>query len=175
MKAVGAMNQAEVAAYVQSHLRKRKIEVVLSGGAAVAIYNKKYVSLDIDLVIRYTARKKEIKKAMEEISFLAQGRYYHHKDTKYFIEILSGPLGIGSENINKFKEMKFSTGTLKLLTPTDSVKDRLAGYYHWGDRQSLAQAVLISKAKKINLKEIENWSKREGKLEEFQKIKRKFE
>ena len=73
MKPVGEMSQAEVAAYVQSHLRKKEIELVLSGGAAVAIYNDKYVSLDIDLIIVYSAKTKEIKNAMEEISFVKEG------------------------------------------------------------------------------------------------------
>lgn len=38
MKSIGAMTQAELAAFVQSHLRKNKIYVTLSGGAAVSIY-----------------------------------------------------------------------------------------------------------------------------------------
>ena len=37
MKSIHQMTQAEVAAYVQSHLRKHKIDVTLSGGAAVSI------------------------------------------------------------------------------------------------------------------------------------------
>lgn len=51
MKKVAAMSQAEIAAYVQEHLRSEGITVILSGGAAVAVYSMgKYVSADIDLV-----------------------------------------------------------------------------------------------------------------------------
>ena len=51
MKGIGKMTQAEVAAFVQSHLRKYKIYVTLSGGAAVSIYTvNRYVSADVDLV-----------------------------------------------------------------------------------------------------------------------------
>lgn len=31
-----------------------------------------------------------------------------------------------------------------MLTATDSVKDRLASFYHWNDHQSLEQAILIN-------------------------------
>jgi hypothetical protein len=36
----------------------------------------------------------------------------------------------------------------------------------------LAQAVLVAQAQDIDLSEIERWSRREGKLKEFQKIKK---
>jgi molybdate-binding protein len=51
MKDISRMTQAELAAYVQSYLRKKGIIVVLSGGAVVGIYSKgQYVSKDIGFV-----------------------------------------------------------------------------------------------------------------------------
>ncbi len=51
MKHIKNMTQAELAAYVQSHLQEKGITVVLSGGATVSIYSaNKYVSADVDLV-----------------------------------------------------------------------------------------------------------------------------
>ena len=41
-------------------------------------------------------------------------------------------------------ELKKRNKILKLLSPTDCVKDRLAAYYHWNDRQSLEQAILYN-------------------------------
>ena len=38
MKAISKMTQAEVAAFVQSHLRKHKIYMTLSGGATTVHY-----------------------------------------------------------------------------------------------------------------------------------------
>ena len=72
-------------------------------------------------------------------------------------------------------EKKFSTGILKAISPTDCVKDRLAAYYHWGDQQSLSQAILVAERNKIDVDEIRRWSLAEGKLEEFEKIKNKLE
>jgi predicted nucleotidyltransferase len=70
MKAIKEMNQAELAAFVQNHLRSHGIEVILSGGAVVAIYSKgHYVTKDIDLVnVRFIERRKNTA-AMEEIGF----------------------------------------------------------------------------------------------------------
>ncbi|HEU4743767.1 MAG TPA: hypothetical protein VFS61_00975 [Anaerolineales bacterium] len=71
-------------------------------------------------------------------------------------------------------EKKLSTGILKVISPTDCVKDRLAAYYHWGDQQSLLQAILVAQRNKINVDEIRRWSLAEGKLQEFEKIKNKL-
>jgi hypothetical protein len=51
----------------------------------------------------------------------------------------------------------------------------LAVYYHWGDRQSLEQAVLVAKSRSIDLPRIEGWSIREGKKVEFEEFKQKLE
>ena len=60
-----------------------------------------------------------------------------------------------------------ATGTLKLLSPTDCVKDRLAAFYHWNDRQCLQQAVWVAQERAIDWKEIERWSRKEGAEEKF--------
>ena len=39
---------------------------------------------------------------------------------------------------------------------------RLAGYYHWGDPQSLDQAVAVARRHRVDLGRIEEWSRREG-------------
>lgn len=57
-----------------------------------------------------------------------------------------------------------------VVSPTESVKDRLAAWYHWKDRQSLEQAVLVSEAHEIDLNGVARWSKLEGMGEEFEKI-----
>jgi len=48
------------------------------------------------------------------------------------------------------------------MSPTDCVKDRLAAFYHWNDRQSLEQAILVSRRQSVDLKEIRRWSLKEG-------------
>jgi hypothetical protein len=171
MKPVRQMTQAELAAFVQSHLRKKGIQVVLSGGATVAIYSHgKYVSNYLDLVDVYSIKRKIIRDSMEIIGFLEEGRYFKHRDSKFLIEFPPGPLTVGLEPIKEIDEIKLSTGILRIISPTDCVKDRLAAYYHWGDNQCLAQAVMVAQANDIKLEEIQRWSVAEGKRAEFENI-----
>jgi hypothetical protein len=165
------MTQAELGAFVQSYLRQKQIEVVLAGGAAVAIYsNNKYVSKDLDLINIYGVNRRKIREAMLEIGFFEQGRYFRHPDSQFFVEFPPGPLAIGEEPVKQIIEKRLSTGTLKLISPTDCVKDRLAAYYHWGDQQSLFQALLVAQQHKIDVEEIRRWSLAEGKRNEFERI-----
>ena len=71
--------------------------------------------------------------------------------------------------------LHFSTGVLRIISPTDCVKDRWAAYYYWGDRQSLEQAVMVAGDNVVDLKEVERWSEAEGNLAQFQEIKNRLE
>lgn len=69
--------------------------------------------------------------------------------------------------------MKTPSGSIKLLTPTDSVKDRLASFFYWSDNQALEQALLVAKSHSIDVVNLKRWAKVEGfsdKLNEFLKI-----
>jgi hypothetical protein len=176
MKRIGKMSQGELAAFIQSHLAQNGMEVVLSGGAAVAVYSKdKYVSMDIDLIPLSAIPRKRLVEAMIEIGFRAQGRHFTHTDTAFFVEFPAGPLAIGSEPVRSIEEIRLPTGTLKIISPTDCVKDRLSAYYHWGDLQALEQAKLVAGQTPIELDEVARWSNSEGKASDFAKIRRHLE
>jgi len=70
--------------------------------------------------------------------------------------------------------LKFDTGKLYLLTPTDCVKDRLAAYYFWNDLQALEQAKWVAERHEINIKEVQRWSQIENQMEKFLSIKNKL-
>jgi hypothetical protein len=40
--------------------------------------------------------------------------------------------------------------------------DRLAGYFHWNDRQGLEQAIAVARRHPVNLIDIERWARDEG-------------
>jgi hypothetical protein len=163
MKSINKMTQAELAAYVQSHLQEKGITVVLSGGACVSIYTaNKYISADIDLIDVYSVARNKIKTAMEEIGFNEKNRYFVHPDTKHIVEFPPGPLSVGEESVTQIREIKLATGILRVISPTDCVKDRLAAYYFWNDQQCLAQALLVAKHNRINLADIKRWSQASG-------------
>ncbi|MFH1311752.1 MAG: hypothetical protein ABIJ00_00860 [Candidatus Eisenbacteria bacterium] len=172
MKPIRSMTNAELAAFIESCLRKKGIDVVLSGGTCVSIYSEnRYVSMDLDLVNAHFAKRSEISAVMREIGFREEGRHFTHPETDFFVEFPAGPLAVGEEPVKEVHEITLDTGTLKIISPTDCVKNRLAAYYYWNDAQCLEQASLVAQARKIDLAEVERWSEVEGKLDEFRQIK----
>ena len=171
MKSIKSMSLGELAAFICTHLDSQGISCVMSGGACVSIYTyNRYLSYDLDFIERVSTSRKELRKAMAELGFYEEHRYFRHHDTAFFVEFPAGPLSIGSEPVKDVKEMTFETGILYLLSPTDCVKDRLAAYYYWNDRQALDQAKLVSGNQYVDLDEIRRWSEIEGQLEKFEKI-----
>jgi hypothetical protein len=172
MKPIRSMTQGELAAFVHQHLKENGIDVVLSGGAVVSIYSEnRYVSHDIDLILRKSTSYKQLKEVMEEIGFTSQNRHFEHPDSQFFVEFPTGPLAVGKEQVKQINEIEYSTGTLRLLSPTDCVKDRLATYYYFNDRQGLEQAAMVAESHAIDVEAIKSWIDAEGKdFAEFQKF-----
>ena len=111
---------------------------------------------------------------MTEIGFSEAGRYFIHPESTFLVEFPPGPLAVGAEPVRSIEEIRLPTGSLRIVSPTDCVKDRLAHYFHWQDRQSLAQALLVAQKHTIDLKEIDRWSKAEGMQEQFRPLRRQF-
>lgn len=159
----------DLAIYLSDFLTKNGIDAVLSGSACVSIYtNNKYISSDLDFVLTSSGDQKILRQVLEKIGFYEENRQFRHKDTEFFVEFLPPPPSVGPDPIKEISEIKKRNMTLKLLSPTDCVKDRLAAFYNWNDRQSLQQAILVGRDKPVDLKEVESWSEREGMKEKFE-------
>ncbi|MFC1586244.1 hypothetical protein ACFL5V_11920, partial [Fibrobacterota bacterium] len=155
------MSKAELGAFVQERLRFKGMDFVLSGGACVSIYSHdKYVSMDLDMIHTdlLSPKRSLIRDAMSEISFYEEGRYFKHYETDIFIEFPSGPPAVGEEPVKEIHEHKVSTGVLKIISPTDCVKDRLTWFYHSNDMQCLEQAGMVALENQVDLKELKRWS-----------------
>jgi hypothetical protein len=152
MKKIGDMGTIELAAFVSDYLRKNGVENVLTGGSCAEIYSsEKYVSGDLDFVdLNYVSLRK-IAEILEDIGFkqLKQSQGFVHRDAVKMVEIVNAPLSVGEEKIETVDKLVVAGCQLNILTPTDSVKDRLAAYYHWNDRQSLEVALMICEKKKL--------------------------
>ena len=176
MKSVSRMTRAELAAYVSGGFQRKGIDVVLSGGSCVSIYSEeKYVSMDLDFVNAGFAKRDRIRRVMEPLGFKEDNRYFRHPDTDLLVEFPPGPLGVGEEPVKQIDELQTAVGTLRIISPTDCVKDRLTWYYYDQDIECLRQAALVARDKKIDMKEIARWSKGEGKIEEFRQIRKELE
>ena len=163
------MTIEKLAAIISEKLKEHSIDSILVGGGCVSIYSQnRYQSYNLDYVT-YEDMKK-ITKALNELNFQKKGCYFTHKDCEYYIEFVAPPVAIGNEPIENYEYHQTPLGTIKMLTPTDSIKDRLSGFYHWDDKQSLDQALFIYKEipQRINIDEIRKWSKHEGHLKRFE-------
>jgi hypothetical protein len=157
-----------LAIFVSDHLTKNGIEAILTGGACVSIYtDNTYVSSDLDFVLLSYEKRDKIIKIMGEAGFYLKDKHFQHSDTNFFIEFLSPPASIGDEPVKEISVIEEEGRLLKLLSPTDCVKDRLAAFYDWNDRQSLEQALLVCKSNPVDLREIERWSKKELMTKKF--------
>ena len=149
----------DLAIYLCDYLSSQGIETVLTGGACISIYTKnEFLSYDLDFVLLDSLHKRKIRKILEKLGFQPEGRHFRHNDTPFIIEFLFPPLSVGEEPVSKIQTIEKKGRKLKLLSPTDCVKDRLAAYYYWNDRPCLEQAVLVSLAQSVDLKEIKRWA-----------------
>lgn len=115
---------------------------------------------------------KKLKGAMSDIGFVPIGRYYEHPDSPFVVEFPPGPLSVGDEPVRNWSTMVTPLGTFTLITSEDCIKDRLAAYCHWNDRQALDQAVWVANDQvgDYRLEEIEKWAEREGAKEKFKEF-----
>lgn len=169
MISLSGLTIGELAAFIAEHLRSKGIETVLVGGACISIYSaNEYSSYDLDFIITGSATRQKVRTALAEINFTEENRYFVNPQTPFFVEFPSGPLAVGDEPPSAISTLRFATGNLRLLSPTDCVKDRLAAFYHWKDQQSLEQALLIARDHAINVAAVRRWSANEGFAEVFE-------
>jgi hypothetical protein len=127
----GSTTVEELAGIVSAALEAAGISAVPSGGAVVSIYtNNEYESGDLDFITPSSTNS--IAKAIASIGFVRKGRMFSHPGTPLFVEFPAGPLGIGDEliRLTDVAERRTAAGTLRLLTPTQCVMDRLAGLFN---------------------------------------------
>lgn len=155
--------------YVASHLKIQGIDTILVGGAVVSIYSEGvYQSGDLDLVLG-SFFTQGLESAMNQIGFQKQGRHYVHPDCQHlFVEFPgSPPLGIGSDYSIRPLEVETNQVKIKILSPTDCVKDRLASFLFFSDRDGLDQAILVAKRQTVDMESIQRWCQNEGYPEAF--------
>lgn len=156
--------EEELWKYVATHLSKRGIDTLLVGGAVVAIYSEgAYRSGDLDFVL-LSIFNSDLPKAMSEIGFkVTESRHYSHPKCKHLIvDFVSGPPGIGKDHRIVPEDVISEGQTIRLYSPTDCIRDRLASFIHFNARECLDQAVLVARKYPFERNKVKEWCKREG-------------
>jgi hypothetical protein len=164
------MNLPELAQYTCRGLKQKGIGVTLSGGACVSIYTENaYQSADLDFIREMSDSFEKTSVVMETLGFARQGRRFTHPQSEFYVEFPAPPLTVGEERPKEIVEHMLHTSLgnipVTMLSPTDCVKDRLCGFFHWNDLQSLDQALMVAARQQVDLREIKRWAEKEGMAE----------
>jgi hypothetical protein len=165
-------SEEELWKYVATHLKKNGIDSILVGGAVVSIYSEGiYESGDLDFVLT-DMFVKNLPAVMKEIGFVKKGgRHYEHPECKHlFVEFPSSFLEIGDDNRIKPDEILVEGTKIKILSPTDCVRDRLAGYMYFKSRDNFDQAILVAKKHPVSIAKIKKWCEGEKHLDVFEEF-----
>ncbi len=162
--------------YIGFHLSKAGIESVLVGGAVVAVYSKgAYRSGDLDFVSK-AGTHAQVREVLESLGFeKVRSRHFEHPDCPHLIiEFPPGPISIGDDYKILPADVKIEGQTLKILSPTDCIRDRLASYIHFNARECLDQAVLVAKNQTFDIERVRKWCLSEGAREVFETFSSKL-
>lgn len=127
-----------------------------------------YESGDLDFVSHDDISK--IEQVLEKIGFNKEGKYFSHPKCKYFIEFVSPPVGIGDDVNIRPRKYKVDGEVIKIFSPTDCIRDRLASYMYFKSRDCLDQAVLVAKNQDFQARKIKEWCKNEGFLDVYEEF-----
>lgn len=168
MKPIAAMSVEELAGLVCETLANAGITTTLTGGACVAIWSEgKYVSRDPDFIEEGPVPRRRVKDALSTIGFKEKDRYFIHPETNFYVEFPAGPLTVGDERVDEVEIRNTGAGNLRLLTPTDCVKDRLAAYFYWSDAMAFEQALLVAREQQIDTADLRRWARAEGEADKL--------
>lgn len=164
----------ELAFLVCDTLDGAGVIAVLSGGGAATIHSEEaYLSQDLDFIVTYHGASGS-GKLLEGLGFKLVNHSYRNPATPFFVEFPEGPLSVGDDVIEAWMTLEESGRKLHIITPTDSVRDRLAAYLHWNDHNSLEVALAVAKRHPIDLDLVEAWCQREGRPERYETFSRRL-
>lgn len=166
---------SELAFIVCTALDQVGTKAILTGGAAANYYApQESMSRDLDFILKFGGGG-SASAALLQLGFkLRPEKHYSHESTMFTVGFPPGPIMIGDDFISTWDTQQKEDYLLHIISPTDSVKDRLAAYLHWNDFASLESALAVATRhrEKLDLALMEDWSRREGgetKFEIFRK------
>ncbi len=173
MKVTRKSSLREVAFIVCTALHKAGIRAVLTGGSAATVYAPRaYQSRDIDFIITFQAAGSNPKEVLSSLGYREAREHYEHKTNALILEFPRGPLAVGGSLVQQWNTLRDGRMVLHIISPTDSCRDRLAGFMFWNDRGSLEQAVAVARARRkvVDVGAIRRWCRTEGKVDAFRQF-----
>lgn len=145
--------------FVATFLESEKVGVTLVGGGVATIYSKgKYLSGDLDFVLDSLFMEHgTVEKKLLQIGFVKKGVIYRHPRCRFTLEYKSPPIEIGEDSRVVPEEVESGGVNIKILTPTDCIKDRLNKYVLYKDRDAFDAAVDVAKERDFVLEKVKKF------------------
>ena len=177
----GDSTLAEVCFRVSEALGSRGISCVLTGGSAASLYAPQtYMSRDADFILAADDALDDVAKAVATLGFQRDGksRIFAHPNSPFTLDFPKGPLAVGGDYVHETHTLERDGMRLRILTPYDCVRDRLAHFYFWNDYTALDAAVGVAgrRAHEIDADALRAWTERESPalLEKFAEFERRL-
>jgi hypothetical protein len=156
----------DIAFAVCTALERVRIEAVLTGGSAAAHYAPSALqSYDADFVLRFGDPSGSVVAALASLGFNRHANgFFEHASTPFTVEFPAGPLAVGSEILHDYATEYRGAEILRVLSPTDAVRDRFMAFFAWGDISALHAALTVAWAigDAFYLDAFERWAKTES-------------
>ncbi len=167
----------QTVARIREHLEESGYDPVLTGKACAGVYIGTQVKPQVLEFVLKEYNINELDDAMKQIGFKRTSvNTYESKRSPFDIIFLPPPLTVGDDLVDEVVTVRARPGKVKLLNPTDCVRQRLSAFYRWGDNEALAEAVMVAKRHDIDMELVKRWSDWEwasDRYEEFiEKLKR---
>jgi hypothetical protein len=137
----------------------------------VTIYSDNaYLSRDLDFVT--SAMVADLEPVLKALGFEHTGvprlSQFRHPKVEWSIEFPPSPLTFGHLFVNPAdcSLLELPVGKLRIITPTQSVMDRLAAAFAWKDAQSHDQAIMVAVSQDIEWEVLKAWFANEGESEQ---------
>lgn len=164
--------------HVATHLEKNEIGITLVGGAVATIYSKgKYESGDLDMVFDSMFQdRSKFQTILEEIGIeKVDQRNFKHPDCIYSLEGKLPPVDIGhmapQGDSPEVKEIEMEGISIKILSPTDCLKDRLYKADEWNDDEAFDAALAVARSVGFNESKLKSFCEINKKMDIFKKFK----
>lgn len=118
-----------------------------------------------------SARGKALTAVLEPLGFTASpdGRHFTHEASGWLVEFPPGPLAFGETVFGNddIPVLDTAYGQVRVITPTQSLMDRLAAYFHWNRQrpvrdQARALVQTADPLGRIDWEALYRWAEREG-------------
>lgn len=168
----------ELLALVSEHLTLNGISAILTGGSVVSVYtDNKHESKDLDFIS--PSDRKELLEVMLKIGFEPQplgSKNLRHPRSEIQIEFPGRTVMLGETPARVDHTEDIHGVKVRMLSPTQSVMDRLAGFIAWKETQNLDQAAWICERQPVDFEKVKKWARGEdATMEQLERIKTRCE